>query len=361
MTNTGAEFKYTIPISKALSSPDGELYLEGIASGIEVDEHGDKMTPEAIVDFTHQIHKAIEDGSPIAFTEKHDEDNVFRDLGDIVDGYINDRFQLGIRVKLNPDNPASVLLFKDISKGKKHGMSIKGIAPDTAVTREFDSGLGRFVRTISKVILTSVGRTSSPSYTPSFGSVISKALSEHEAAEGDNSSMGETAPQAVEKSVEEETAPETIQEEVTEEIEKSTEIKFDKAKLDKLQKVIALADELGILSDVTPEVKETEVEKNAPSELDVVAETLSKVADTIGTLAETVVELDSKFSQQIEKTNEKLNSVLRETPEGIAPEFVEKAAPKTPEDALRILKDAKGKRNMSIGERMAAYQDIVRG
>lgn len=173
-----AEFKYTITVEKAEQTDDG-LFIEGVASGLGVDAHGHEMDPKAIAGFAEQIRMRAEAGDPIPYLDWHNDKSVMSELGSVVEGSVDPDWNLRIRVKLDEDNAASTLLYKRIKRGKKFGMSVKGSADKWA--ERFDAG--RRILRFFDVALTEVSNTTKPIWTPSFGTVLAKAVIDEADAE----------------------------------------------------------------------------------------------------------------------------------------------------------------------------------
>lgn len=169
---TDAAFKYTFPIAKAEKRDDG-YYIVGYASGPEIDSEGERMSTDAIARFSEQINSTDED-SRLVYRDAHAPDGVLRDLGEITKAWITEKFHLGIEVKLDEGNPASMYLFKNIKKGKQYGMSVAGHVADAAM--EFVEDIGKSVLTYKNVVLDEISNTTRPAWYPSFGTVLAKSL-----------------------------------------------------------------------------------------------------------------------------------------------------------------------------------------
>lgn len=185
-----APFKYTITVEKAETTDEG-LFIEGVASGMGVDSQGHEMDPSAIKGFEEQIRLRAEAGDPVPYLDWHNDKSVMAELGHVVKASVDPDFNLRIRVKLDEENPAAVLLHKRINRGKKFGMSVKGTADKWA--ERFDDA-GRRVLRFFDVALTEVSNTTKPIWTPSFGTVLAKAVIDEAEAEsvqteGDNPEM----------------------------------------------------------------------------------------------------------------------------------------------------------------------------
>lgn len=187
---TTAVWKYTFPIEKAEQRADGHRYLVGLASGPGVDLQNHEVDPLAIHDFVAQIAARLEAGDPIPYRDAHRKDGVFMDLGILTKGWVTPANELAVEVQLDDegDNAGADWLFKQVQKGKKFGMSIAGSVPEGGFIDELRAGVG-IVRRFTKVVLSEISNTTRPIWTPSFGTVLSKAIDEAQAesahSEGD--------------------------------------------------------------------------------------------------------------------------------------------------------------------------------
>lgn len=172
---TDAPFKITFPIEKAETRDDG-LYLIGEASGPEIDAEGERMHEDLVHRFAEQINstKGLPLEERLPYRDAHAPDGVLRDLGWLTSASITEKDHLRVEVRLDQENPAAVYLHRKIANGKKYGMSVAGTVHD--VVHEFAAEVGRAVRTFKDVVLTEISNTTRPAWTPSFGSVLSKAL-----------------------------------------------------------------------------------------------------------------------------------------------------------------------------------------
>lgn len=172
---TDAPFKITFPIEKAETRADG-LYLIGEASGPEVDADGERMHEDLVRRFADQINatKGLSLEERLPYRDAHQPDGVLRDLGWLDSASITDQDHLRVEVLLDSRNPAAVYLHEKAASGKKYGMSVAGTIHDVA--HEFAAEVGHAVRTFKDVVLTEISNTTRPAWTPSFGTVLSKAL-----------------------------------------------------------------------------------------------------------------------------------------------------------------------------------------
>jgi len=174
-------FKYTIPVEKAYVGEDGRLRLEGAATGPEVDLEDQRVAPKLIDKWVSQINSGAME---VIYDDWHKKDSVVSDLGTVEKAHKDEKGHMWVTILLDEDNPVSQYIHKAARKGKQYGMSIAGDA--TEWVDEIVNG--RRVRTITDGVLTRIAHTTRPIWTPSFGTVISKAI---DAAES-GSANGET-------------------------------------------------------------------------------------------------------------------------------------------------------------------------
>lgn len=224
--NVSAPFKYTIPILRATES-NGDLFLEGEASGPEIDVYDSRVHPKVIASFQEQITTRAQLGDPIMYRDTHaqgvlGENPVMSDLGEIVAAIVTDEEHLVVRVRLDKENPAALYLHKQIQRGKKFGMSIGGTVLEYA--DEYVRDVGRIVRTFTNVVLDHIANTTQPAWTPSLGTVLMRAV---EKAIGENMDPVVPAPETpapaegVEESVAAEATNDTVAEAAAEEAEET--------------------------------------------------------------------------------------------------------------------------------------------
>lgn len=175
-----SDFKFTIAIEKA-EEANGELYLYGVATGLGLDSQGHEMDPSAIEGFSKQIAARAETPDPVPFMDWHQKDGILKQLGDVVEGQVDADYNLGVKVRLDKDNPAAVYLHKAVKKGKKFGMSVAGKA--SGIVRRFDEATKQAVLRFTDVAMTEVSATTKPIWTPSLGTVLAKSVIDEASAE----------------------------------------------------------------------------------------------------------------------------------------------------------------------------------
>lgn len=186
------DFALTIPFEK--SEKEDGWYITGIAAGTDIDLMGERIAPTAIARFVEHINT----NGPIPFKDWHQKNTVTAEIGEVVKAWIEPNFQMGVEVKLDEDHPTASLVWKKLAKGKQYGMSVHGKVLE--YKDEFDREISKSVRTFYNVIIDEISLTTRPVWTPSLGTVLSKAVDESQ--DGDTTSMSEETP-----TVEETTAP----------------------------------------------------------------------------------------------------------------------------------------------------------
>lgn len=358
-------FKYTFPITKAEVRADGH-FIVGEASGPEVDAHGERMAPEAIHRFAAQITERAARGEPIPYVDSHQKDGVLHELGELTRAWITEDLHLGVEVRLFTDvNAAADSLFKQILTGKQYGMSVGGTVADYID----DLSSGRLVRTYVEVLLNEISNTTRPAWTPSLGTVLSKAIDSASAEEaaGDNPSMdeelqgGQTEPatektdeneaatsevvvensEAEAETDETETAEKADAEESDEDLEKAgRKISAGTAKelLGLYNQMTNTLQSLGLIEDAKKTDSQDEGETTAPeTEKD-------NSVDAGAALTEQVVELTRTVAELTAKVEEYGNA-----PAGEAPTLVERAELNTVEDIRKATESLSPSEKIRLG------------
>jgi hypothetical protein len=194
-----AQWKYVIPIEKAVFDDQGDWVLTGVVAGPDyVDAAGDEFLPEAIqkmADFINANPLPVKDWHGL--NDKYDKNTIMEsEMGDTQRAWVEPQTgELNVDIVLDKTHPTSVWLKDKIdNKKRKFGFSIHGMAANPKVV----SKAGQIVKQIADVIPDELSLTTRPFYQPSLGTVISKAIDEAAEAElvekGDKSSMSSEAP-----------------------------------------------------------------------------------------------------------------------------------------------------------------------
>lgn len=175
---TVAPYKFTFPIQKA-EERNGSKYLIGVASGPEIDSQDERVHPSLIQKWADYINS----GGEVVYRDWHNEMRSDADLGVVTKAWVTDTNHLGVEVLLDEDHPTAMWIYKKARQGKQFGMSVKGSV--RKFVDEYDATLKKAVRTFYDATLEEVSSTTRPIYTPSFGTVLAKAVME---ADGENMS-----------------------------------------------------------------------------------------------------------------------------------------------------------------------------
>lgn len=315
MANINAPFKYILQEIKLLKAEDSEEWIiAGIAAGPEPDSVGERFNVDAVNAVASQINR-----SPLPLHDWHAKNTILGlPIGEVYKAWVTPDGELGIEARLDKAHTTASMLRQKLAEGKQFGLSVGGKV--LAYKDEFEKSANKKVRTFTNVILDEISVTTKPFYQPSFGSVISKAIDEAEAAsvdEGDNSldNTVET-PEAAETQAE---TPEVVQEPTdtaaTPEIEKSldTVVNSLMERIDKRieEKFAAMAVQNASAADSQPE--DTSVtEKSETSEAEgVVVKALEEVLRRLERIEERTPEVSepgvltqkSEVEQMLETVN----------------------------------------------------------
>jgi len=171
-------FKFTIPIIKTsvkiIKDKDGkeveERYVEGVASGTELDLHGDRMAPSAIESMAKSLKKHV-----IALNSEHDT-SWLGELGDIDKLEVAKNNDLEIKAKLNEMSSSNDLWIALTKQNKKLGLSIGGHVKEYETVKEGKKGEEKWIRVYKEIDLDHIAVTSSPAYPKSWVSNIAKSI-----------------------------------------------------------------------------------------------------------------------------------------------------------------------------------------
>lgn len=316
-----APYKITFPIEKAETRDDG-LYLVGLATGPEIDSENQRIHPSLIQKWADQINSGDPDRQVI-YRDWHQKNSSAADLGVLTKAWVTDEKRLGVEVRLDEDNPTALYIHKSIDKKKKQfGMSVAGKVHSYA--DEFVAELGRKVRTFYDATLEEVSNTTKPIWTPSLGTVLSKAVDEAAAevgaADGGTRVGDEIKTETVAQATEVETATETgaATEATSTEVEKAikTETKRDDKQLADIVKVYgALGQKLRDAGLLTEEAASTES----------TAETVTKSESTTETAGTTSAPEVVTLAKAVSDLTQIVTDLAARTPDGSAPATLVKA------------------------------------
>jgi len=143
------------------------MIVEGLASTTNVDHDEEKMAPEAL----KAMVDCIKNGG-VQLRSEHSKDWDGK-LGNVYDGWLDDRGQFHIKAELNRDMSKAVDLYRALKKGAQLGLSIAGVVKRAGL--EMAEALGRKVKTFYDVLLKEVSVTNRPSNFDTW--LVAKGLS----------------------------------------------------------------------------------------------------------------------------------------------------------------------------------------
>jgi len=183
MTETTTQrFKFTIPILKTsvktIKDEKGneveERYLDGVASGTELDLHGDRMAPSAIESMAKSLKQHV-----VNLNNEHDT-SWSSEIGDISQLTVSKNNDLEIKAKLNKMSTANDLWYALTEQNKKLGLSIGGYVKDYEMVKEGKGKEAKWVRLYKKIDLDHIAVTSRPAYPKAWVSNIAKSIKEED-------------------------------------------------------------------------------------------------------------------------------------------------------------------------------------
>src|SRR5579862_3725028 len=154
-------FQFDAPaftVTKSYRGENGEMFIEGIASTVDIDQTGERMSPEVIAKMAARLI-----GCPLR--EEHQKGYLNR-LGEIVKADVvndaNNRPALWIKAKLHDWSSSAKDTFNAIKDGVKLGLSVAGKIKPGGLVKQMDEHLGKFVPTYIDVDPTEVSVTDHP-------------------------------------------------------------------------------------------------------------------------------------------------------------------------------------------------------
>ena len=162
------DFKFIVNLTKGYKAEDGRLFVEGIASGTDLDLTGERMSPDAIKSMAESPQQGI-----VEFRSEHasDWDSM---LGEVASLTVTDDNQLQYKAELDPGYSKSHDLLHALVRGKKLGVSIGGQVIKAGM--EWVEELQRSVYTYFDIALKEISVTAQPAYAQTWVSTITKSL-----------------------------------------------------------------------------------------------------------------------------------------------------------------------------------------
>jgi hypothetical protein len=162
------KIKFFIDLQKSYEKK-GKKIIKGIATGTLEDRDGERMSLEILEKFKNSL--------PLPLTDAHQQDGVFKDLGEVITGKIKKQsskvYDLEIEAELDEDNLGATQLWNNLQKGKKYGLSIE--AKNPLARTVFSETLNKNIIEFYDATPVAVSVTTRPSYIPSMIEVLSKS------------------------------------------------------------------------------------------------------------------------------------------------------------------------------------------
>lgn len=166
------DFTLECELTKAVQHEDGRRFLRGVASGVQEDRDGERVSKRAIAQMATQPTKGLK-----LVNGQHRED-WDSEVGDVVAlSHDAENDELLIETELYPGDPLALKAWQAIERGEKLGYSIGG-----KLTKAFyelvEDGVGKTRRrkVLDGVRLRHVALTKNPSYSPSFAQAVAKTF-----------------------------------------------------------------------------------------------------------------------------------------------------------------------------------------
>jgi chemotaxis protein histidine kinase CheA len=149
------EFEFQFFIEKAIPSEESdELYVEGIASTMNVDHDSERMSLDALKAMVNVVNTK---GVPLRIEHQKGDDEI---IGIVNKAWIDERNQMKIKAQLDKTNTVAKLLHDSLKKGTKLGLSVGGAV--RKAIKEISEKAGGIVKTFYDVVLKEISVTQRP-------------------------------------------------------------------------------------------------------------------------------------------------------------------------------------------------------
>ena len=180
-------FRLTMPIKKSYEriDSDGEshMYIQGLASGVGLDHHGERMAKSAIQAFA----KAVSDGTylpngdlsliPLRSGHRKEWDDI---LGYVTKAEIDDDYNLWIEAELDDSSSTARDLFKKLQRPPRSGRPLQlGLSVGGKIKKAnyvWDETVKSRVKTIEDVLLREISVVGSPAYPTAYVEALEKSI-----------------------------------------------------------------------------------------------------------------------------------------------------------------------------------------
>lgn len=318
-----SDFKLTMPIKKCYEKDiDGvtHMYIAGLASGVGIDHHGERMAASAIQAFA----KAVEEGVylpngelsliPLRSGHRKEWDDI---LGYVVKAEIDSDYNLWIEAELDETSSVARDLFAKLNappKPKKPlqlGFSVGGRVKKAGF--EFDPMSKSKIRVIEDVLLREISVVGSPAYPTAYVEALEKSVNWDEISEQvQESEMTKTdvQEQAIEPvAATDEVAKDAAVSEQTDEVAKTEEVNDAAQTPTNSEEAVTKASE----EDTTPtEEAAADPQAELRGQIDNLSKSLDALAETVKTISESlnksteevVTDVKEEVAETVEKSIE---------------------------------------------------------
>lgn len=166
-------------VTKSYRDENGQMFIEGIASTIDIDLTNERMSPEAIA-----LMAARLPGKPLR--EEHQKGYLNR-LGEIIQADVikddSGNPALWIKAKLHDWSSAAKDTFQAIKSGVKLGLSVSGSIRSGGLVKELDESRGKYIPTYKDIEPSEVSVTDHPANLGTFALAVAKSMNTVEPVE----------------------------------------------------------------------------------------------------------------------------------------------------------------------------------
>lgn len=162
------DFRLTFNLIKTYKADEGHAFVEGIASGTEVDLTGERMSVEALKSMVESLKSGL-----VEFRSEHSHD-WDASIGEIVSLSLNDDNKLVYKAKLDLGYSKARDLVHAIEKGRQLGVSIG--ASVIKARMEWAEEIGKSVYTYFELALKEISVTGTAAYQYSWINQVTKSL-----------------------------------------------------------------------------------------------------------------------------------------------------------------------------------------
>jgi len=329
-------------ITKSYRDTSGQMFLEGQASTIGIDETGERMSPEVIAKMAARLV-----GKPLR--DEH-EKGWYDKLGEIVKADVikdkDGKPALWIKAKLHDWNSKARDLFNLLKNTtEKMGLSVAGHINPGGIVKQFVESVGKYIPTYVDVDPTEVSVTDHPANLDTFAYAVAKSMKIEESSQEEINKVipviTDTNREGVNTMNKEKLTSKTVSSDVAnfvkdwnpamstemsgelKKVEKATEDKVVEKKTEVVKaeekkteeevktEVKTEAKKADVETETKTEAKKAEVETKTETDAEKAKEDTSSLDGILKDLAETLSSLKTGLSSADEKNRKKLERKMK--------------------------------------------------